>query len=74
MRPGLMLIYCLFGSCFAELRDSVWYFKDCEDGEGSEDRVFVSLNPLGPAVSAHRSRPRLALLPFKRATGSRWRR
>jgi hypothetical protein len=25
-----------------------------------EDRVFVTLNPLGPVVSAHRSRPRLA--------------
>ena len=36
--------------------------------EDSEDRVFVSLNPLGPAVSAHRSRPRLALLAFKRAS------
>ena len=26
----------------------------------------MSLNSLGPAVSAHRSRPRLALLAFKR--------
>jgi hypothetical protein len=33
--------------------------------QDGEDRVFASVNPPGPSVSAHRSRPRLALLAFK---------
>src|ERR1700722_1033695 len=34
--------------------------------QDGEDRISVSLNPLGPAVAAHRSSPRLALLALKR--------
>jgi hypothetical protein len=37
--------------------------RDLQEGQ---DRVFVSLNPLRGAISARRSRPRLALLAFKR--------